>query len=182
MRQLPNLLTVLRLLLTIPIAWLLLAERHGQALGLFAVAGFTDALDGFLARRFKWITRLGSILDPIADKLLLVTSYLCLSLTSVLPWWLTAVVLLRDLLIVSGASLFRYLVGPLQFRPTWLGKLSTLLQIVLVLAVLLELSILPAFAEVRPALVITVLLLAVLSGGHYVWVWGRKYRSARLRG
>jgi len=77
MRQLPNLLTVLRLLLTIPIAWLLLAERHGQALGLFAVAGFTDALDGFLARRFKWITRLGSILDPIADKLLLVTSYLC---------------------------------------------------------------------------------------------------------
>ena len=97
-----------------------------------------------------------------------------------LPWWLTAVVLLRDLLIVSGASLFRYLVGPLQFRPTWLGKLSTLMQIVLVLAVLLELSILPAFAEVRPALVITVLLLAVLSGGHYVWVWGRKYRSARL--
>lgn len=181
MRQLPNLLTVLRLLLTIPIAWLLLAERHGQALSLFAVAGFTDALDGFLARRFKWITRLGSILDPIADKLLLVTSYLCLSLTAVLPWWLTAVVLLRDLLIVSGASLFRYLVGPLQFRPTWLGKLSTLMQIVLVLAVLLELSILPAFAEVRPALIITVLLLAVLSGGHYVWVWGRKYRSARLR-
>lgn len=182
LRQLPNLLTILRLLLTVPIAVLLLAERHGQALALFAVAGFSDALDGFLARRFNWVSRLGSMLDPIADKLLLVTSYLCLTATAVLPWWLTAVVLLRDALIVGGATLYRRLIGPFRFQPTRLGKTSTLLQIVLVLAVLLELSVLPAFAEVRGPLILAVLVLALLSGGHYVWVWGRRFRQARSAG
>ena len=94
MRHLPNLLTLLRLLLTLPIAWLLLSERFAAALWLFAVAGASDALDGFLARRFGWVSRVGSVLDPLADKLLLVTSYVCLGLSQVLPWWLTLLVLL----------------------------------------------------------------------------------------
>lgn len=177
MRQLPNILTLLRLLLTLPIALLLLAERHGQALALFAVAGLSDALDGFLARRFGWVSRLGSILDPLADKLLLVTSYLCLTATQILPLWLTLAVLARDALIVVGAALYRWLAGPFEFRPSLLGKLSTVLQIVLVLVVLLELSLLPGFAEVRAPLIYAVLVLALASGGHYVWSWSRKYRQ-----
>lgn len=179
MRQLPNLLTTLRLLLTVPIALLLLAERYGQALSLFAVAGFSDALDGFLARRFGWTSRLGSMLDPIADKLLLVTSYLCLSVTQIFPWWLAAVVLLRDAVIVGGAMFYRLLVGPFEFHPTWLGKLSTLLQIVLVLVVLLELSLLPAFAPLRWPLIVLALVVSLASGLHYVWVWACKFHSAR---
>jgi len=181
MPQLPNLLTVLRLALIVPIALLLLAERHGQALALFVVAGLSDALDGFLARRFGWTSRLGSILDPIADKLLLNTSYICLAVTLVLPWWLAVVVLLRDALIAGGASLYRALVGPFEFSPSRLGKLSTLLQLVLVTAVLLELSILPAFAELRWPLIALVLLTSLVSAAHYVWVWTRKFRCARMK-
>ena len=179
MRHLPNLLTLLRLLLTLPIAWLLLSERFAAALWLFAVAGASDALDGFLARRFGWVSRVGSVLDPLADKLLLVTSYVCLGLSQVLPWWLPLLVLLRDALIVGGALVYRVLVGALQMRPSLLGKASTLAQIILVLAVLLELSWLPGFAEVRPLLIVTVLLLTLCSGLHYVWAWTRLYRRQR---
>ena len=181
MPYLPNLLTVLRLLLIVPIALLLLAERHGQALVLFVLAGLSDALDGFLARHYGWTSRLGSILDPIADKLLLSISYICLAVTLVLPWWLAVVVILRDALIVGGASLYRALVGPFDFSPSWLGKLSTLLQLVLITAVLLELSVLPAFAELRWPLIALVLLTSLVSGAHYVWVWTRKFRSTRMK-
>lgn len=179
MHHLPNALTLMRLALTVPIALLLLAERHAQALCLFAVAGFSDALDGFLARRFGWVSRLGSLLDPLADKLLLVTSYMCLTATQVLPAWLTLIVLLRDALIVSGAGLYRLLLGPLQFQPSGLGKLSTVMQIVLVLAVLLELSILPGVANVRWLLIYGVLLLALASAGHYAWAWVGKFNEQR---
>lgn len=179
MHQLPNLLSLLRLLMSVPIALLLLEERYDSVLLLFVVAAFSDALDGFLARRFGWISRLGSILDPLADKVLLVTSYVCLTLISVLPWWLTLLVLLRDLLIVGGALLYRLLAGPLAFRPSRLGKFSTLLQLVLVIAVLLESSILPAFADVHGPLVLLVSLCTFASGAHYIWNWTRKFRAAR---
>lgn len=181
MHQLPNLLTLLRLALVLPIAWLLLSDRYVQALLLFAVAGFSDALDGFLARRFGWTSRFGSLFDPLADKLLLVTSFICLSITQVLPFWLTLVVLLRDLLILLGAGLFRMLVGPAEFAPSRLGKLSTLLQMVLVLCLLLELSLAPAFGLVRWPLTWLVLVVTLCSGAWYVWEWGRKFRYARMR-
>lgn len=181
LRQIPNALTMMRVVLVLPIAWLLLAERFGQALSLFFIAGISDGLDGFLARRFGWTSRFGAVLDPLADKLLLVTSYLCLSVTQVLPWWLTMLVLLRDALIVSGAVAYRYLVGALSMAPSVLGKCSTVLQILLVLVVLIELSVWPAFADYRSALIVCVALLAVLSGGHYVWQWTRLYRATRMK-
>lgn len=179
LHQIPNLLTLMRLLLSVPISLLLLGERYSPALLLFFLAGLSDALDGFLARRFAWTSRLGSMLDPLADKLLLVTAYLCLALVQVLPWWLTALVLLRDLLILGGALCYRLLVGNLQLRPSWLGKASTVVQIVLVIAVLLELGPLPAFALVHGPLVLLVAALALASGAHYVWHWSRNFRLAR---
>ena len=87
-RQLPNLLTLLRVVLTLPIAWLLIHGVYGWALWLFALAGVTDGLDGYLARRFGWFSRFGAMLDPLADKLLLVTSYLCLTISGAMPLWL----------------------------------------------------------------------------------------------
>lgn len=115
----------------------------------------------------------------MADKLLFVTRYVCLAATQVLPAWLTLIVLLRDALIVSGVGLYRLLLGQLQLQPSRLGKLSTMMQIVLVLAVLLELSILLGFADVRWLLIYGVLLLALASAGRYVWVWVAKLNEQR---
>ncbi|AYF90489.1 CDP-diacylglycerol--glycerol-3-phosphate 3-phosphatidyltransferase [Pseudomonas sp. DY-1] len=181
MHQLPNLLTLLRLALVLPIAGLLLSDRYAQALVLFAVAGCSDALDGFLARRYGWTSRFGSLFDPVADKLLLVTSFVCLAMTQLLPFWLTLVVVLRDLLILLGAGLFRVLAGPAEFLPSRLGKLSTLLQMLLVLCLLLELSLAPALASLRWPLSWLVLVVTLCSGAQYIWDWGRKYRYARMR-
>lgn len=177
----PNLLTGLRLLLVPPVAALILQQSYGAALLLFAVAGASDALDGFLARRFACTSRLGALLDPLADKLLLIVSYVCLSLVAILPWWLTLVVLLRDLVIVSGAVAYRLLVEPPEIRPTLLGKLSTLLQVVLIVELLLQESLLPAAAAWERALILLVLLASLASGAHYVRVWSGKYRSAGTR-
>jgi cardiolipin synthase len=181
MHQLPNLLTLLRLALVLPIAGLLLSERYSQALSLFVIASLSDALDGFLARRFGWTSRLGKLFDPLADKLLLVTSVICLVVSQVLPVWLALLICLRDALILLGAWLFRLLVGPTQFTPSWLGKLTTLLQMVLVVAVLLELSIAPAVGLVRSPLIWLAAAATLASGAQYVWEWGRKFRYARMR-
>ena len=181
LRQIPNFLTLLRLAMTVPVAWLLLDQQYAMALIWFALAGASDGLDGFLARRFGWVSRFGSVVDPLADKLLLVTSYLCLSIVGVMPVWLTAVVLGRDLLLVGGAIVYRRVIGPFKVRPSLLGKLSTLLQIVLVLTLLLEWSIQPAFSEVNGLLAWLVLLVSLVSGVDYCRVWLGKYNSERRK-
>lgn len=177
LRQLPNLLTLLRLVMTLPIGWLLLEQRYAAALLWFALAGASDALDGFLARRFGWVSHFGSIIDPLADKLLLVTSYLCLGIAGAIPLWLVAVVLGRDLLLVGGAILYRSLRGPFRISPSWLGKLSTLLQILLILALLLQMSIQPSFVEVQRLFQWLVLLATLASGVDYCRVWIGKFTS-----
>lgn len=134
LRFLPNLLCVLRILLVYPVALLVLDGRYPAVIALFAVAAFTDGLDGFLAKRFDWTTELGKHLDPLADKVLLVTVFVCLSITGDVPWLLTGLVLLRDLVIVFGAITFRALFGPLQGNPTAASKFNTLAQIVFCLA------------------------------------------------
>jgi cardiolipin synthase len=102
---------------------------------LFAVAASTDALDGFLAKRFGWTSRLGKFLDPLADKLLLITVFICLSFNGVVPWVLTGLVLLRDLVIVFGALTYKALFGPVNGNPTIASKINTLAQILYCLAV-----------------------------------------------
>lgn len=177
MRHLPNLLTLLRIALTVPIVMLLLAQEYGAALGLMFVAGLSDALDGLLARRFGWVSRFGAVVDPLADKLLLVTSYLCLAITELVPTWLTALVLARDAVILGGAAAFRLLSGSLPIQPSLLGKLSTALQISLVLAALIEATLWPGSAWVEGRLVPLVALVTVASGLHYVWRWTALYRT-----
>jgi Phosphatidylglycerophosphate synthase len=132
---LPNLLCVLRILLVVPVALWILEGRYPAVMTLFAIAAFTDALDGFLAKRFDWTSELGKHLDPLADKVLLVTVFVCLSITGDVPWLLTAHVLLRDLVIVFGAIAYRLLFGPVDGNPTAASKFNTLAQIVFCLAV-----------------------------------------------
>ena len=181
-RDIPNLLSIARILLSLPVARLLLNERFGEALLLFFIAGVSDGLDGYLAKRFGWHSRLGSILDPLADKVLLVTSYLCLVWVGLIPLWLLALVVGRDLVIVVGALAFHWLIGRYDMQPTWVSKLNTVLQITLVLALVLSngVYILPDMLLV--GLLYGACLTTILSGIDYVWTWGRKAYCARHLG
>ena len=132
--QIPNAISVARIILVAPTAWFLLQERYGAAFVLFLVAGASDALDGQLAKRFGWQTPLGGLLDPIADKLLLVVSFVCLGWLGILPAWLVGLVILRDIVIVSGATVYHLRVAPLEADPMLISKANTVMQIVLVLA------------------------------------------------
>jgi len=181
-RYLPNLLCIFRILLAIPVARWILQERYGEVMALFALAAFTDGLDGFLAKHFGWTSEFGKHLDPLADKVLLVTAFICLSLVGHSPWWLTLLVLLRDLVIVFGAIAYRALIGPLNGQPTLPSKLNTFCQIVFCLA-----AVSSAAYGLPPAWGVTALGALVLvstsvSGLDYVLVYSRRaVASGRTR-
>ena len=174
LRFLPNLLCILRILLVYPVAHGILQGHYPLVLGLFALAAFTDGLDGFLAKRFGWHTELGKVLDPLADKLLLVTVFICLSIAGLVPWWLAALVLLRDLVIFFGALTYKWLFGPLQGQPTPVSKLNTLCQIAFCLAVVAEAAFgVPGGSVVTALGALTVVTTAV-SGIDYTLIYSRR--------
>lgn len=171
LRHIPNALTLLRIALVVPFAVLLLQEDFRVALVLLMVAGFTDALDGFLARWFHWRSVFGSIADPVADKFLLVTTYVCLGLLEQMAWWLVAVVVVRDLVIFSGAIAYWFLVGRYEGQPTLISKLCTFCQILVGIGVLVHLAFYPLpeiFFQIFPWLL---LVLCILSLAQYLH-WG----------
>jgi cardiolipin synthase (CMP-forming) len=133
----PNLLTLSRILLTPLLVWLLVERKLNQALIVFFIAGMTDGLDGLIARLFKQKSRLGAILDPLADKLLLVSSLLILGHIGLIPGWLVVIAVARDIVIVTGTTLLIVLRYQVEMQPSLLGKLTTLMEL---LAVLLALS------------------------------------------
>lgn len=173
-RHIPNLLTFLRIILVIPFAACLYFEYFKQALILFFIAGLSDGVDGFLARHFHWKSRFGAIADPLADKLLLVTAYVMLTVTGHLPVWLTVLVFARDIIIVSSALIYHYWIGAYEMKPSMLGKLNTFFQIVYVLVVVVSLSGIDMPIAVLYYGVWGVAALAVLSCAQYAFVWGRK--------
>ena len=173
-RHVPNLICVFRLLLAPVIVVTLLRGHYGQALLLLAVAAVSDWLDGFLAKRWRLDSFLGSVLDPMADKVLLASVYVTLAALSHIPAWLAAVVIARDLVIVVGWQTFRLLRGELRPQPSRVSRLNTVLQISLGVAVITA----QAFPGVPPAIWIQIggalaLLLAVLSGVDYVLTGSR---------
>jgi len=179
-RDLPNLITGLRILLVAPLAWALLSGHFAAALTLFVLAGASDGIDGYLARRFGWQSRLGALLDPLADKLLLVATYLALGWLGFLPPSLVALVLGRDLVIVAGAVAYRLRFGRLDLAPSLLSKFNTVLQIALALVAILSTGLgwLPGWST--ELLVVAVFASTLLSGLHYVGVWsGRAWRESR---
>jgi cardiolipin synthase len=179
-RWIPNALTFLRILLIAPFASGLLTENYRLALLIFVVAAATDAFDGFLARHFNWRSRFGAVADPLADKALLLTAYLMLTLTEVLPVWLFILVLGRDLLIVGGALAYHYGIGRFDMEPSLPGKLNTFIQILVVLAIIVLLAGLPMQPWVMDVGILMVAISAIFSGGHYLLVWGlRAWRARR---
>jgi cardiolipin synthase len=178
-------LTLLRLLLAPVVVILLLREQFALLLLLFAVAALSDWLDGYVARRFGMVTRLGGLLDPLADKVLIGATVVALTWVGRLPLWLTLLVLARDILIVGGAAAYRLLTGQLEMAPTRLGKLNTFLQLTLLLAVVLDAARWLALASALPYGQMAVAATTVLSGAGYVARWGGKAlawrRAARRR-
>lgn len=173
LQQLPNALTLSRLLLALPLGLLILREQFAWALALGFIAGVTDALDGFAARRLGAFSRLGSILDPVADKTLIMITFLSLAHTGLIPWPLALLVLARDLVIVCGAAIYHRLFGPFEFSATLLSKANMGIQIafcVLVLAAQL-LNLPEQLLVLAGALVI---FIALASGIDYVLTWSRK--------
>ncbi len=173
-RHIPNVLTVLRLLLVPPIAWALLQQSYVLALALFLTAGVSDGVDGFLARSFNWQSQFGATLDPIADKLLMITTFFCLAWLGHLPWWLFALILGRDILITGGAVAYQWVTHSLEMHPLLLGKLNTALQIVLVLSLLMHLAFDLLSAKWLAILIAMMALSTVISGAAYVLTWARK--------
>lgn len=188
----PNLLTVLRMILIPVFVICLYYQRFGWGLLIFVWAGVTDGLDGMLARRFDQKSQLGTILDPIADKLLLVTSFVTLSLPSVIsrtalpaphdnfhlpvPFWVTVAVISRDVFIIVGAATINVVTGFRNFRPSLLGKVNTVVQITAIVIILLA-ALLPVLrGYLLPTVYFTVVAFAVLSGGHYI------FHASRLLG
>jgi cardiolipin synthase len=174
LHQLPNILTVFRFLLVPPVVMLMLVDEFLPALVLFAVAGFSDAVDGFLARRYHWTSRIGGLMDPLADKLLMVSSYLTLGWLGLIPLWLVVLVILRDLVIVTGAIIYNARIEHIEAEPSIVSKLNTLAQILLVLSVLFNQALVELPAWWIDLLVYSVPVTIVWSGVGYVWTWGRR--------
>ncbi|HEX6649244.1 MAG TPA: CDP-alcohol phosphatidyltransferase family protein [Pyrinomonadaceae bacterium] len=175
----PNLLTVFRMVLIPVFVSLLFYQRFVLALTVFVLAGVTDGLDGLLARRFNQKSQLGTILDPIADKLMLVTSFVVLSMRSVfpqplpphlpVPFWVTVAVISRDVFILVGAAAINIVTGFRGFRPSMLGKINTTVQIAAIAAIIFAASVPHGTGYYLPTIYTTVFTFSVLSGAHYVF-------------
>jgi cardiolipin synthase len=176
-RFVPNAICVVRMLLVVPLVMAILAGRYTEALILLLVAGFSDGLDGYLAKTFDWRTRLGSLLDPAADKLLLVSAFVALTYVGLIPIGLTIVVVARDALIVGGAICYQLLVAPVAGEPAAVSKLNTACQLAM-----LFFTLTAAAFEWPPPLSLVVLgaavvFTSVVSGLTYVLRWTARARD-----
>ena len=153
-------------------------DRFGIALALFFLAGFSDGLDGYLAKRFDWHTRIGALLDPIADKLLMAGTYITMAWTGHIPLWMAGIVVFRDLIIVGGATAYNFLIRPVEGEPTRISKLNTGLELLFIVFVLSRAAF--GWPDNISIIVIgaAVLVTVVISGVDYVVSWSRRARMA----
>lgn len=183
----PNLISFLRLALIPVFASLLFYGYGATALVVFLIAGISDGLDGFIARRFKQESELGTIIDPIADKLLMTTAFIILTMPNVMqparhlpvPFWVTAAVIGRDVLIITVAGAINMITGFRGFKPSWLGKASTFVQVVAVGLILL--SPVAGYSFYLPTVYTSVAFFAVVSGIHYIFHIARLMREEEVR-
>ena len=164
----------MRIALVWPVAHALVEGNYGLALVLFVIAAVSDGLDGYLAKRFGWTSQLGKVIDPLADKLLLVTVFITVAWLNLVPWWISAVAISRDVLIGLGALTFRLWFGPLKGRPTVISKINTLFQLGYIAAVMLvaAVGILPQ--DIVDALGYIMVVTTVLSGADYLYQFTKR--------
>jgi len=177
-RHLPNLICLVRIALIWPTLGALSRGDYAVALLLFAVAAVSDGLDGYLAKRFNWTSELGKVLDPLADKLLLVFMFVVATWNGLVPEWLTAAAVARDVMIGLGALTFYFWFGPLRGRPTVISKINTLLQLSYLLAVMTHAAFQLPPQEILAALAVLAFITTVLSGADYLYAFGRRAWTA----
>jgi cardiolipin synthase len=173
MKNIPNLISLFRLLLVPLTVWLLISEAYGSAFVIFLVAGVSDGVDGFLVRRYGWHSHLGAYLDPLADKALLVSVFVTLGFLKVIPAWLVIVVVSRDALIVGAVLLSRMMDQPVEVKPLMVSKVNTVAQIAFAVAVLGMAALAWPLATLVNYGSLPVALLTVLSGAAYLVSWLR---------
>jgi cardiolipin synthase (CMP-forming) len=170
-QHIPNFLTIIRFLLVPPILFSILNQRFLLAFFLFVLASLTDAFDGLLARVYNWTSYFGAIVDPLADKLLLTTSFITLGWVGLVPEWLVLLIVARDLWIISGALVYRYVVGKIHFSPTLLSKINTCLQIALTIMLLVDASFLHISIWLIHTVMLAMLTTTSLTLVHYTISW-----------
>ena len=170
----PNVISLARLLCVPATVWLMLSGRVEAAFWVFLGAGASDAVDGFLAKRFNWKTPLGGFLDPMADKALLVCIYVLLGAKGMLPDWLVALVVLRDVMILGGAAIIMRSGLPARIQPLWVSKVNTLLQILLAAYVLAQNGFDLPDGAITNIMVTAVTVSTLVSGLAYLMKWGRR--------
>ncbi len=178
MRHIPNLICLARIALIWPVLWALQAGNYYIAFTLFTIAAISDGLDGFLAKRFDWTSELGKLLDPMADKLLLVAVFIVGTWNGLVPPWLAATAIARDVLIGLGALVFLLWFGPLQGRPSVISKINTLFQLSYLLAVMTQAALDFPPTWLVSTLAVVTLITTVLSGADYVYAFTRRAWAA----
>jgi cardiolipin synthase len=173
-RQIPNVISSIRILLVAPIAVALAHHQLVTSIALFGVAALSDAADGFLAKRYGWQSDLGAVLDPAADKLLLGTVFVTLAYLKLVPLWLMVAAVTRDVIIVLGALLYRYFLGPLSVRPSIVSKFNTLCQAAFIMAVVGRQEFAVPSAGMVQVLGALVFVTVAVSGIDYVLIYGRR--------
>ena len=175
LKHIPNLVSLFRLLLIIPFLGSLYHQAYPAAFYVFLLAGLTDSIDGWLARQFNWQTPLGRFIDPIADKLLITCSVVSLACLNILPWWLVILILLRDLTISCGAIFWHFCIEKnFDFVPSYMSKINTALQILLVGLCLIELAFSPLHPNPIPTLIILTAITTTTTYIDNAWTWGKK--------
>lgn len=182
LKHIPNALTLFRLGLIIPFVLYLFAQHYVNAFYIFMLAGLTDCLDGWLARHFYWQSFLGSFLDPLADKLLVASSFISLAVLGVLPWWLVVIVFFRDFSISMGVLAWYWFIRrKLDFEPTYLSKLNTMLQLLLVTVCLFELAYFKCSPYLITTLIYSTAVATCTTYVHYLWVgWHKAWPKKEL--
>jgi cardiolipin synthase (CMP-forming) len=169
--NIPNTLTLLRILLVPVVIWAIAQGDYTLAFMLFVIAGVTDALDGFIAKRFNMRTELGAYLDPLADKLLIMSIYTSLAMTNALPVWLALLVFSRDVLIMGGVQVASLMANPVDIKPNFLSKMNTTAQITFAALILGGLSLNFHLGYIYQIMTYVVVVLTLASAGVYLMQW-----------
>jgi len=177
LKWIPNIISIFRILLILPVLLLIFRSQYQWALFLFLIAALSDALDGYLAKHFGWRTRVGALLDPVADKLLIAGSYIVLAWLNLIPFWLAAIVVSRDLIIAIGVFIYSFIIEPFEGEATRISKINTFLELLFVLVILCSIAFDWSANSVITVIGSAVLVTVFISGIDYIISWIRRIRS-----
>ncbi len=181
-KDIPNIISVIRIILVVPIVYFLLDERYNVALLLFVIAGLSDALDGLLAKRYDWVSQLGSFLVSLADTLLLVSCFLVFVFMELIPNWLFVLILVHDLIVAFGALVYHFMFEEFQGGPPFSSKLNTAFQIIYLVMLIAGQSLLSVPPDWLEFTLYAVAATTAISGLEYIWVWGLKAWDIKTKG